>query len=180
MSKKKINIQKVVMGKIKKEQVKMKPKLYFVGGSIMVGVGLTALVLSSSLIVDGISFRLSSLHAREMANFGWWGWKMVMRVVPWNLVLLASILVGLGVKLIKRYEFSYKKGLVWVVTGMILGVMGLSFLMGRLDMKRRLPVAPVRKLYETKELPPRIREEMIERGWKQGEVKGLMRQTPRR
>ena len=179
MSKKKTNTKKLVMEKIIKEQVKMKPKLYFVGGSLMLGMGLIILVLTSSLVIDVISFKLSAMNARGMVNLGWWGWKMMARTIPWNLVFLASLLVGLGVNLMKRYEFSYKKGLVWIAVGMVLGVIGLSFLIGKLDVRRRLPVPSVERLYQTKELPPKMREEMIEKGWRPGEVRGVMKQNIR-
>jgi hypothetical protein len=173
MSKKKIDIKKMVMEKIENRQIKMRPRLYFISGSFIIGLGTIILILTASLTVNMIAYKLDAVNASGIANLGLWGWRIMLRVIPWNQVFVASLLLGLGTKLISKYEFSYKKGLTWMILGMIVGVIGLSSLMNKYSVRKRLPGPSVKKLYQIKEIPPQTRNELLKRGWKPGAVKGL-------
>ena len=111
------------MDQIHQEKIKMKPKYYFILGSIMTGIGLISAViltiLSTSLLVflirakgPGASFRLNLM----LDNFPVW--------------ILVTAVVGLlmGFWLLKKYDFSYKFSYKKVI-GIFLVVLIISMLL---------------------------------------------------
>lgn len=112
-----LKIKNVVMDKILSGQVKMKPKWYFVAGSALSFIGLVGLIIGSTFLVNLMMFLIRKqgpgtgriLYMLE--NFPLW--------VPF----VAFGFVILGIILLKRYDFSYKKNFTLIVLTMVLAVL---------------------------------------------------------
>jgi hypothetical protein len=111
------NFTENIMGQINQGRLKMKPKWYFILGSIFTFIGLVATVIVSTFSIGLISFSLRS-HGRMgeykldqmIANFPWW-----------TLILAIPGLI-LGIWLIRQYDFSYKFKPWLMIAGFILAI----------------------------------------------------------
>lgn len=114
---KQINIEKEVMEKILSNKVRMKPKWYFVGGSVLSILGLSGFFITSAFLTNILIFlahkRGPGVHRLEymIENFPVW--------LPF-----AAILAALGgIFMLKKFEFSYKANFKIVVLGFLLSVL---------------------------------------------------------
>ena len=82
-----------VMRKIREGQVRMRPRVYFVAGSVMVGVGLLLLALASVLVTQALYVRLSVLARVGVENLGW-GWCLMwLRFFPWEMLTTSILMI---------------------------------------------------------------------------------------
>ncbi len=114
----KVNIKKEVMEKIKKDEIVMKPKVYFMIGSIITLIGLIASVISSVFLVSIISFLL-----RSHGPMGEYRLSLMIQSFPIWLPVLAIISLLLGGVFIRKYDLSYKFNLGLLILGFILAVL---------------------------------------------------------
>ena len=110
------DISKKVMKQIREEHLEMKPKLYFLVGSILLGVGL------AGTAVFGIIFSNLAFHRFRMYGF-------MARPFPFVHLGLAFAFVVLGIYLLKKYEFSHKRSLIGLVITVVTTVLVLGFLL---------------------------------------------------
>jgi uncharacterized membrane protein YdcZ (DUF606 family) len=101
---KELKIVENVMGQIKQGKIKIRPKGYYIIGSILTFVGTVFSVTTSSFLFGLLRFSMRSHYGRgaqykidtAISNFPWW------------LFILAILSIILGLWLIKKYNFSYK------------------------------------------------------------------------
>lgn len=118
MSKELKNIEENVMEQIHLGKIKMKPKLYFILGSILVFAGLISAIIVSVFMVGLIRFSLRTHYGpgagyrleRMLAEFPWW-------IIP---ITVIGLMVG--ILIIKKYNFIYKIKSWILVLGFILAV----------------------------------------------------------
>ena len=139
------------MEKIKSKEVKMKPRLYFVMGSMLLGVGIVGVLLLTTMIVGAVFFRLRVGGAMGHLRQGVPGLMFFVRAFPWKVVGLAVVSFTGGWHLLKKHDKAYKVGLGWLVLGAVVTVIGLGFLMDRYGVNERLEKRrELKPLYETR------------------------------
>ncbi|MFA6301260.1 MAG: endolytic transglycosylase MltG [Candidatus Paceibacterota bacterium] len=111
------NITENVMDQIHQGKVKMKPRAYFVVGSILTFVGLIFSVIVSTFFVGLIRFSL-----RTHGPMGQYRFDQIMSSFPWWAVILAILGLFIGIWLIRQYDFSYKKNPWIIIIGFILAI----------------------------------------------------------
>ncbi len=141
MSKEIKNITENVMNQIHNGKVKMKPKIYFVLGSVLAFVGLVSSVVFSVFLFGLIRFSLR-VHGR----MGQYRFDELISNFPWWTLVFAVVGLILGIWIFRRYDFSYKKEpwivilgfiLIIIVSGWVIDVVGLNDgLLQRGPMKR--------------------------------------------
>lgn len=124
MSKKELNISKNVMSEIKNGQIKMKPKWYFVLGSMFAVFGITALFITSSYLVSLIVFSLRTHGPMGQIRFD----QLVSEFPLWA-PIFAIIGIVLGVSMLKEYDFFYKNNFLVVIVGIISAIILAGVLM---------------------------------------------------
>ena len=132
------------MSRIKKGQVKMKPKWYFVLGSFAMIGGFLGLTIVLIFLVSLITFSL-----RTHGPMGAIRYEQLLSSFPWWAPIVAIAGFGLGVLLLKKYDFSYKKNFLLIIIGFILAVLLAGLLINYLGldnvwMKR----GPMKGLYQ--------------------------------
>jgi hypothetical protein len=173
--KSKKDLSSKVMKRIEKEEVKMRPKIYFVLGSILLAVGLVGLVLASMFLVHLTAFHLRVHEPIGFLRFGGLGVRPFMSLFPWiPLVLSIGSVIG-GVELLRRYDISYRKSFVVLVVVLILMV-----LVGGIALDR---VRIGEKFAADKRLRPIYTRGFVGEDWVVGEVAevndgGLLIETP--
>ncbi|MFA6077528.1 MAG: hypothetical protein WC724_00755 [Candidatus Paceibacterota bacterium] len=103
MSKELKNIKESVMGKIHQGKVKMRPRIYFVMGSVLTFVGLVSSVLISVFLIGLMRFSL-----RAHGPMGEYRAEQLLTSFPWWSPAVAILGLVVGIWLLRQYDFSYK------------------------------------------------------------------------
>lgn len=131
MSKELKDIENNVMDQIHQGKIKMKPKVYFVLGSILTFVGLVSAIITSIFMVGLTRFLFRT-------NYGWraqYRLEQIFSEFPFWIILVAIIGLVLGIWLIRKYDFSYKINhyvlivgfiLAIIVAGLLIDIMGIN------------------------------------------------------
>ena len=144
MSKHKIDITKNVMSKIKTEQIKMKPKWYFLFGSLFIFLALISLIIVSIFLISLITFSLKSHGPMGAIRY-----QQIISNFPWWAPIIVIIGLVTGIFLLKKYDFSYKKNFLFIIvifisavlfSGVLIDILGFDSLW----IKR----GPMRKFYQ--------------------------------
>lgn len=142
MSKNKIDISKEVMSKIKKGQIKMKPKWMFIAGTIALVLGVVGVYILSSFLVSLVSFSL-----RTHGPMGLMRYQELLASFPvWAVGLTVLGLVS-GIVLLRKFEFSYKANF-WIIvlsfivaiiiSGWLADILGIDKVWSKQGQMRRL------------------------------------------
>lgn len=124
MSKELKDIENNVMNQIHKGKIKMRPKVYFVLGSILTFVGLVSTIITSIFMVGLTRFLLRT-------NYGWraqYRLEQIFSEFPFWIILVAFIGLILGIWLIHKYDFSYKINHNVLIAGFILAIITAGLL----------------------------------------------------
>lgn len=111
------NITENVMNQIHEGKAKMKPKIYFIIGSILTFIGLISSVIISIFLVGLTRFLLRSHGPMVQYRFD-----QIISNFPWWTIILAILGLVIGIWLIRQYDFSYKKNPWVVIFGFILAI----------------------------------------------------------
>lgn len=141
-SKNKINIENKIMEKVLSGEVKMKPRWYFILGSILSFTGLVGLIIGSVFLTNLTLF----LIRKQGPGTG--RINMMLDSFPVWIPLLAILFIVLGIWMLKRYDFSYKKNfpklIITLVIAIILSALTINLLgLNEIWSKR----GPMRRFY---------------------------------
>lgn len=162
MKKKKNEMKNKVMAKIKSHDVKMKPKAYFVLVSLLLGVGLALSVLLAMLFVNIVFFRLRVYAPFGYLSLGSAGLRAFIFNFP--LIHLAVVSIGfvVGLKLLKKYDISYKKNFKYIAIFVISAILTFGFVLDKLNVGD--------KLIRNKGIKPLFMHDATHAPWVAGEV----------
>ncbi len=122
-------LEKEIMNKISSGEIKMKPRLYFIAGSV---IGLFSLVgISFGLI---FLFNLIIFLLRRHGPMGQWRIEMMLSSFSWWIPVVAIAGIILSVFLLKKYDFSYKKNFVLIIIAFIASIIVSAFLIDSLGL----------------------------------------------
>lgn len=117
MSKELKNITDTIMDQIKHNEIKMRPKAYFVFGSILTFIGLVSSIVFSIFLFGLIRFSL-----RSHGPMGDYRLDQILSNFPWLAVVLAIIGLITGILLLSKYDFSFKFNFKIIIIGFILSI----------------------------------------------------------
>jgi len=146
----KSSISDKVLDQIKGDQVKMRPKIYFVLKTLLIVLGIFIVALFALYLVSFIVFALRASGAWYLSGFGFPGIKASIILIPWLLILMALILIIILEVLVKRFSFSYRQPILYSALAIIIFVLLGSFAIGQTGLhpnlfqrarEGRLPVA---------------------------------------
>lgn len=139
-----MSIRKNVMSKIKNEEIKMKPRWFFVIGSLSAFMAMVGLIIVSVFLVSLVTFSLrrhgpmGDIRFQEIiSNFPWWA--------------LVSAIVGMvgGVALLRKYDFSYKKNFFAIILSVVAAVVVAGVLINLLGLDNLwIRKGPMRRFYQ--------------------------------
>ncbi|MFA6315357.1 MAG: hypothetical protein WC648_03280 [Candidatus Paceibacterota bacterium] len=117
MSKELKNITENIMDQIHEDKIKMRPKIYFIAGSILTFVGLVSSVVISVFLVGLIRFSL-----RSHGPMGSYRFEEILSDFPLWAPVLAIVGLIVGIWLLRKYDFSFKINFKLVIIGFILAI----------------------------------------------------------
>lgn len=132
------------MTSVREGRVKMRPKWQYVLGSLAMIGALTGLTTLSVFLVSVVSFSL-----RTHGPMGAIRLERLLSTFPWAALVVAAVGVGLGIWLMKKYDFSYKKNFLLITLSFVFAVLLSGWLINyfgldTLWMKR----GPMREFYQ--------------------------------
>jgi len=139
--KKQVDIEKAVMAQVRSNQVTMKPRWYFVVGSLSLLIGFVALSIGAVFLTNITLFLL-----RQHGPMGQLRFQLLVDSFSWWIPTLAAIGIAFGIWILKKYDFSYKKNFLLITVGFVVSViiaafiidsMGLNEIWARRGMMRR-------------------------------------------
>lgn len=140
---KKVNIEKRVLSKITTGQIKMKPRWYFIVGSILTVAGLSGLIIGAIFLTNLFLFLLRKQGPGIMRL------ERMTESFPWWILIFAVVGIFAGIKFLKKYDFSYKKNFSLIILAFISSIIISAWLIDFLGLNeiwsRR---GPMRKFYQ--------------------------------
>jgi uncharacterized membrane protein len=117
MSKNIKDMEKEIMSKIDQGKIKMKPRVYFIMGSILTFLGLVFAIVTATFLTGLIRFSL-----RTQGRMAQYKMEQLIENFPWWTLILTIIALIIGIWLIRHYEFSYKVKPWVIIIGFILAI----------------------------------------------------------
>jgi len=146
MSKELNNITHNIMDQIHEEKIKMRPKEYFIAGSILTFVGLVSSVVISVFLVGLIRFSFRA-HG-PMASYRL---DQILSSFPWWAPVLAIVGLVAGIWFLRKYDFSFKVNFRVIIVIFILAIIVGGWLIDSLGLNdiliRRGPMRDVMRHY---------------------------------
>jgi len=141
MSKELKKIEDEVMDRIRSGKVAMRPRIYFIVGSLLTFVGVILSIVSSMFFVGLIRFMLRA-HG-PMASYRL---ELLLSRFPWWAFALAVAGLFVGITLMRRYDFSYKISptlfivgcmVAIIIAGWLFDTLGFNDMLARRGFMRR-------------------------------------------
>jgi len=127
MSKDIKDLQKEIMSKIDQGEIKMKPRFYFVIGSLLTFIGLV-----SSIVISTFLISLIRLSLRAHGRMSQYKIDQLLENFPWWTVFFAIIGLVIGIYLLRHYDFSYKINNWFIILIFILGIISAGWIIDRI------------------------------------------------
>lgn len=144
MSKHQIDITKKVMSKIKTEQIKMKPRWYFWLGSLSMFIALVGLAIVSIFLISLVTFFL-----RSHGPMGAIRYQQIISSFPWWALIIVIIGLVIGIILLKKYDFSYRKNFLVIIIIFILAILLTGIFVDTLGLDNLwIKKGPMRRFYQ--------------------------------
>lgn len=133
MSKKQLKISENVMRQIRQGKVVMHSKIYFVLGSFLSFLAIFFTAIFSLFFLSLIKFTL-----RSHGPMGQYRLEQMIANFPWWAIILAILSMVMGIKLLKKYDFSYKNHFWLAIAGFILALIAVGWLIDETKITDRL------------------------------------------
>jgi hypothetical protein len=160
-----VDLEKTIMAKVKSNEISMKPRWYFVVGSLLTVVGLVGFSIGAVFLTNLTLFLL-----KRHGPMGQWRLQQLLTSFPLWIPILALIGIVLGIWMLQKYDFSYKKNFWLIILGFIISVVFTAFVIDQLglnDIWSRQ--GPMRRFYQQVE----GQNSTVPRGSGQGQGQGL-------
>lgn len=118
------DIEKNIMSRVRSKTITMKPKWYFVLGSIFMIIGLISFSLIGVFLTN-----LTFFLTRQHGPMGQWRLEQILNSFPLWVPLIAIVGIVFGILFLKKYDFSYKKNFSLIVLGFILTIIVIAFIL---------------------------------------------------
>lgn len=121
-----VGFEEKIMSKVTSKEIAIKPKIYFVAGSILSVFGFVGLTVVASFAFNLIFFTLRRHGPMAALRFN----ELLLSFPVWILIM-AFFATVIGIMLLKRYEFSYKKNFLLIILSFIIAVILAGVLIDR-------------------------------------------------
>ena len=128
MKEQKIDLESLVMKKITANEIKMKPKWLLAAGSILTAAGLVGLTFGTIFLTNLTIFLV------KKRGPGYGKLEVMLDSFPLWIPALAIIGIVLGIWLLKKYDFSYKKNFLLIIFLFVVSILVGGLLVDRLGL----------------------------------------------
>ncbi len=143
----KLDFESKIISQIKADEIKMKPKWYFILGSLLLFTSLVGLSMGVVFLVN-----LSAFLIRRNGSFNAWKLQSILSVFPWWIPVIAVGGIFLSIWLLKKYDLSYKKNFKLIIAVLVIAMLMGGFLLDRLGLNEYLSRGRMRRYYQQFEM----------------------------
>ena len=118
------DIEKNIMTKVRSKTLTMKPKWFFVLGSVSLFMGLIG-----TFIVGTFLTNLTFFLTRQHGPMGQWKLEQMLSSFPLWVPLIAIAGIVLGILFLKKYDFSYKRNFLLIILGFVASILISAFIL---------------------------------------------------
>jgi len=123
MSKELKDVAVNVMEKIHSGQVKMKPRIFFIIGSVLTFIGLVSSIVTSVFLVA-----LTRFFLRSHGPMGEYRLDQLISNFPFWVPIIAIFFLMMGIRFLRYYDFSYKKNFVLIIFWFVLSIFAVGWI----------------------------------------------------
>jgi uncharacterized membrane protein YdcZ (DUF606 family) len=145
---KKLDLETKIVSQIKTGEINMKPRWYFIAGSLLLVSSLVGLSMGVIFLAN-----LSVFLMRKSGPLAAWRIQSILSTFPWWIPVAAVAGVFVAIWLLKKYDISYKKNFSLIVIAFIVSILFAGFLLDRLGLNEHLSRGRMRKFYQEYEIP---------------------------
>ncbi len=121
---KQVDLEKIVMQKVRSDKISIRPHWYFVLGSLLTFAGFVGASIGAIFLTNITLFLL-----RRHGPMGQWKLQLMIDSFPLWVPLLAIIGILIGIWLLNKYDFSYKKNFLFIIAGFVLSIIIAAFVL---------------------------------------------------
>lgn len=125
------NMKDAVLAQIREQKVSMRPKLYFTLKAVAVLVVAGVILLVTVGIFNYISFSERVNGHESLLMFGPRGILLFLAIFPWPLLILDILLVVLLESLLRRFQFAYRRPVLYLILLFAVGAFALGVVLDR-------------------------------------------------
>ena len=129
---------KKVLNEIENDQIKMRPRVYFILKSILIIFGVFLVAFFALYLTSFILFALRASGAWYLPAFGFHGFRVSFVLLPWLLILTAIILLIILEILVKHFSFAYHRPILYSILAIIIFTLLGSFIIDKTQFHPRL------------------------------------------
>lgn len=122
---------KKVLSKIKKDQIKMRPRVYFVLKSVLIICSVFFVALFVLYLTSFILFALRASGAWYLSGFGFYGLKASFILLPWLLIIIAVVLFVVLEIFVRHFSFAYHRPILYLIIGIVILTLLGSFIIDK-------------------------------------------------
>lgn len=135
------DLEQDIMSKITSGQIKMKPRWYFVIGSLAGFISLISTIITSVYLTNIVFFLL-----RSHGPMGQWRLERLINNFPWWILIIAIVSMVISIKFLQKYDFAYKQNFHFIIivliasiiiAGLVIDTLGLNEMWARRGPMRR-------------------------------------------
>ena len=123
-------VKKVLSG-IENDQIKMRPRVYFILKSVLIILSVFLVAFFTLYLISFILFALRASGAWYLSSFGFYGLKASFILLPWLLILIAIILLIILELLVKHFSFAYHRPILYSILGIVIFTLLGSFVIDK-------------------------------------------------
>ena len=136
MENKKISIRDGVISKIKRGEVKMRPKSYFISKTVLIFLFTALFSLFALYLGSFIVFILQENAILAFSYMGMEGFKLAFLSFPWYLMLLVLSIVIFIEVIVKRFSLVYRRPFIYSILAIFLLVVAGSAMVSTTSVHR--------------------------------------------
>jgi hypothetical protein len=132
------SIKERILEKIKSNQVKMRPKIYFLLKTVFIIAGVIFFLFLTAFLVSFIHFHLRVSGLWYLPSFGLRVFGIYLRSLPWLLILSILFLILILEILSKKFSFVWKRPLIYSLLAIVFIIILGTFIFEKISIHQRL------------------------------------------
>jgi len=138
------DLEKTIIEKVKSNEISIKPKWYFIAGSLFAFAGLVGFSIGAVFLTNLTLFLL-----RRHGPMGQWRLQQLLTSFPVWVPILAVVGIVLGIAMLRKYDFSYKRNFWIIMLVFILSIILAAFVIDQLGLNDTWSrQGPIRRFYQ--------------------------------
>lgn len=138
-----------ILGDIRAQRIRMRPKMYFIAGSLLLGTSVGLALAAGLMSASIVSYRLHHHSPFGFLFFGPVGFAPFIAAFPWTPIVIAFLGIGAGAWLLRHhYALGYRHTAFGIGVGVCSLVIALGVAFDLLGLHQTMRgVTPMRALY---------------------------------